>query len=346
MTLNGYSDSRNLAGRRHRRPLPPLDTPCGMQPPPHAHMHPICILYASHTCVHASLTPHNVECCTGGSTSETLLFQYTTAPPQLLSLHPIGGPTAGGSIVNLTLAQPMPSGGIPRCLFGPSPHTVMPATLAAASGLHTSLLCAAPPLMRVEGAQPPGEWCAPSSGCTDAAYAADGALAVPLAVTLNGNASDGSAALPWLYHRSVELQYVTPVAGLSHLSTVVDVIGLGLLDFGGVVCRLTQPGTRGYIDIPAEVEGGLVARVAMHDARKLPEVSRLAARSARCALPPLRALPSAASSGFSSSDEEAFKGGANYSAPYMHANLRLSLDAGQFLSGGSLLFTYRTPIDA
>ena len=128
---------------------------------------------------------------------------------------------------------------------------------------------------------------------------------------------------------------------------------MGLLDYGGVICRVSQPGGRGYLDLPALAAGGseartadssvspsagfpaaleespLIARAFMHDARSLPVVSRLAARAVRCALPPLQALPPLNPMANQQMDEEVLRGGANYTSPVMWASLRVSLDGGE-----------------
>ena len=91
-------------------------------------------------------------------------------------------------------------------------HVQVPASISDDA---TSALCISPPLYSLESthfavantrslapfARAPGEWCHPNVVCTDPAYAADGAKAVELRMMINGNVSDASTMLPWVYHR-------------------------------------------------------------------------------------------------------------------------------------------------
>jgi len=288
-----------------------------------------------------------------------LAFRYDAADGWgwLSSVHPLGGPTAGGSAVTLTAAGGFAdSSATPLCLFGRPPLEV-PARLRSN---RTLLTCRAPSAseLRGRGLRPPGAWCANLGGetapCTDAAYAEDGVLAVALAVSLNGNASDASTnAVPWLFFgQPPRLQYSVPAGGPAVGSTLVDIVGHGLLDFGGVLCRFSQPHARGAFNTPAVFAGGisvgardgapLITRVPLYDVRNTPEVDRQTARTIRCRSPPLRT--------------NATDGGARFdliappealASPLATAVLSLSLDGGQHFTSGpeaQLDWTYATPV--
>ena len=207
-----------------------------------------------------------------------------------------------------------------------------------------------------------GAWCAKFGGvtapCTDDAYARDGVLAVALTVSVNGNTSDASAnAVPWLYQGlPPALQYSLPAGGPAAGGTLVDVVGLGLLDFGGVVCLFTQSEGGGAIAVPAVLAGGvdivardgapLTTRVRVYDARATPEVDRQSARSIRCRSPPLRVVNE--SDGGEEPLGQPLPPGTTLNVPSVSkATLSLSLDGGRHYTNGraaTVDYWYVTPV--
>ena len=82
--------------------------------------------------------------------------------PDLLRIQPTGGPPAGGSLINLTVAhlseQSVQLGGSPLCIFGGKSKVAIPATVSSGAGSSLYVLCESPPLLRVTWQQP-GSWC-------------------------------------------------------------------------------------------------------------------------------------------------------------------------------------------
>ena len=287
---------------------------------------------------------------TTSSSNAPLTFRYSEVTALALNAtHPFGGPAAGGSVVTLYAGATgfTDDGGL-QCLFGQPPLAVG----ATMTSNGQQLRCVAPPALELaqRGLTPPGQWCAVLSGqvrpCIDQAYADNGVLAVTLAVTLNGNASDRSAtAVPWLYYplddAQPTLQYLAPLGGPQAGGTLVDVVGMGLLDFGGVLCLWTQPHGRGVVWVRAEHAGGIIdamggapltSRALLHDGRVLPEIGRRAARLVRCRAPSLAANATDGSPPFVFG-----VGGTRESTVdwvYATGVLGLSLDGGQHHAAG------------
>jgi len=269
----------------------------------------------------------------------------------LSAAHPVGGPAAGGSSITLTASGGFAaSGATPLCLFGIPALAVAARFVGNASanatdgaaGVASALVCTAPAAAELHGRglQPPGHWCAVLGGqtapCRDPAYAQAGVLAVSLAVSLNGNRSDPSAnSVPWLYWSAPpRLQYILPAGGPFSGGTLVDVVGYGLLDFGGVLCRFTQPHARGFFDVPAVLAGSpLVTRVAVFDARRTAEVDRQGGRTVRCRAPALRVN---ASDGLGPQFDQVGFSAQELSSLLHTASLALSLDGGQHFSTGAM----------
>ena len=118
--------------------------------------------------------------------------------------------------------------------------------------------CLSPRLSQVRerGVRPPAAWCAPFGGnthaCTDDAYAADGALGLRLAVTLNGRYADASIPVAWLYWTTdPELSYASPWGAPNSGGSLVEIIGVGLLSYGGVICFFSHPGGRDGVEVRA-----------------------------------------------------------------------------------------------
>ena len=172
------------------------------------------------------------------ATSEGVLsFRYDTYPRRVLSVHPLGGPVSGGSTLTLTSAAAFEDDGGVICLFGLSPPLQVEARITDAGHVQ----CYAPSLDDVahRGAAPPGPWCAHFQGetapCADEAYAADGAMAIRLDVTFNGNISDATGKpVAWLFFGVPpieQLQYALPNGGPPAGGTEVELVGYGLLDY-------------------------------------------------------------------------------------------------------------------
>ena len=136
------------------------------------------------------------------------------------------------------------------------------AALMAASTKHqpdaSYATCRAPSLeaLGAGDAKPPGAWCATNPACAagadsdyagDAAdanaYAEDGAVAVALRLTLNGNLSDCSAPVHWAYFDDAlpRPMYLTPRGGPRRGGTQVRIVGAGLLAYGEVLCHFQMP---------------------------------------------------------------------------------------------------------
>ena len=261
-----------------------------------------------------------------GQSGGLLNFRYDLTPQLIASVTPLGSPTRGKStMLTLTAATRFTDDGGPLCLFGgaaPSrprsryrlrlePPLEVAATVAENG---TVLLCRAPALTQLtnRGVRPPGPWCSSFRGetaaCTDGAYAADGALAIAVDITLNANASDASGhPVPWLYF-AVEPEaqlaqegggHILPRGGPIHGGTLVQITGHGLLDYGGVSCFIAQT-YREPVIVEATLAGGvsndahddapLVTRYLVHDARSTAAVAHQAARTVLCRMPPLGAL--------------------------------------------------------
>ena len=230
-------------------------------------------------------------------------FRYASVPV-LSSVAPAGGPRAGGYALTVRGSGFADDGGV-ACLFGD--YQVTASVLEGGD----SILCFAPPVERT-AARRPGEWCAPAAVCADPAYAADDASAVWLSVTLNGNTTDRSAGLTWVYHQPVRLTHLTPWGGPTLGGTAVDVVGHRLLDYAGVLCQFLLPADLGLVVVNATEWGGAddahghalehspwVQQAYMHDGRALETVSRLAARRVRCTAPSLYSEPTVSLGGSS-----------------------------------------------
>ena len=332
VTLNGYADTRTLVG--------------------HLFHHLASTGVENATAEHAGNASHGVSPAEGGlddgagdgQTSTQLTFRYDPEQPTLSAVAPLGGPLAGGSRLTVTAASALTRDGAPLCLFGSHPAYAVPASIpAGSSSIANTLTCISPPaaLLTASGLKPPGAWClsfgGSTIGCSDPAYATDGALAVPLAVSLNGNASDSSpVALPWLYYSvPPTLDYSLPIGGPVAGGTPMRIVGRGLLDYGGVLCMFGQPHGLGAVRVRATVAGGvhvdalegsaLLTRVAVHHLRQVPTVEVQAARSVLCHTPPLSANDTDGDSALI------------MRSPWALSVLSISVDGGQHFSGNSTL---------
>lgn len=294
-----------------------------------------------------------------------LSFRYDAAPPNLTRVEPLGGPTAGGSAVTLSAAHAMMDDGEPLCLFGSASS---PLPVPASVDEQGRLRCTSPPLDAVSfrGARPPGAWCAGFNGetrpCKDGAYAADGVLAVALDVTLNGNHSDASGRpVTWLFfgvEPLEQLQFARPLGGPAAGGTQVEVVGHGLLDFGGVLCVFAAPGLRVATPSRATLVGGvsspagsgpaaLAIHAVMHDGRATRAVRTHAARMVRCTSPPL--APRYSATNYTLAEQQRLHTldksmplpEPEYE-PLTRATLAISLDGGQSFARG-VNFFYADP---
>ena len=263
-----------------------------------------------------------------GLSGGNLTFRYG-APPTLSRVHPLGGPAQGGSRLTVHGAGIVDDGGAmdeavvsllhlaaplrrrakwPRldlgvarpallCLFGArGDELAMKGTLDADG----SLLCEAPPLAGLRGGvEPVGGWCARQGHvhCRDPAYADAGFVAVPLRVTLNGNASQNTESmLPWLIAPSglPSLTAVEPWGGPTAGGTNVTLIGDGLLDLGATRCRFNDmfvDAVVGGVDRVALSHAALMTHATRHDGRATPEIGRETGRRLTCVSPPMSDLP-------------------------------------------------------
>lgn len=348
VTLSAYADARTLFGRNASANASDLDGPG---------------------------SPHGVggDGAIGGNgegrgegSVALITFRYDSAAPTLTRVHPLGGPVVGGSNVVLSAAKRLYDDGGTLCLFGESPFVQISARVDEMGRVS----CVVPPLVDLmgRGARPPGPWCAGFSGetqpCRDDAYAADGAMAVALDVTFNGNVSDATGRpVPWLFfgvEPELQLHYSRPRGANGQGGAVVQVVGRGLLDYGGVLCHFAMPDFRMSKPVKATLAGGvdedamtsapLLTRTVLHDGRTVRSLNSQAARMIRCVAPPL--TPRYSATNYTEAEQAELHQSdprtmpppeGSRPDPFVLTTLSVSLDDGQHFAPG-FDFVYANPV--